>query len=208
MRQMASPATVTEEYPEEERITILFGSHGGTAEETADALCQEIAEKKKLPSHVAVVGPMALDNFVKDPQWTRIVIIVVSSFGMGHAPRNARQFRKLCDHWSTQLKDNAENKPLAGIHFALLGLGSSRYSTYQENPNAVYQGMTAAGARLIGDKGVADSAEGREPQQAQITEWTEALWQPLTEAITNTETSEKPLSDAVLQEMNAHTVLP
>ena len=209
MCQLTSPTTSTEELPEGgERITILYGSHSGTAEETADALCQDITGKKKLPSHVTVVGPTALDDFVKNPQWTRVVIIVVSSFGLGHAPRNARQFRKLCDHWTTQLKDVAESKPLAGVHFALLGLGSSSYSTYQENPNAVYQGLTAAGAQLIGDKGMADSAEGPEPQQKQISEWIEALWRPLTDVLEETESSGKLLSAATLQEMNKQTVLP
>lgn len=197
------PSTADEEA---KTVTVLYGSHGGTAEETAEALYQELTTRFSTSS---VVGPTALDDFMESPQWTSVVVIVVSSFGMGHAPRNARRFRKLCDHWTeTLLRDDGKDKPLHGVRFALLRLGSSLYSTYQGNPTSVYNGLIAAGARSIGEKGAVDSSGGPAPQRQQILEWQNALMEPLRTALSAAGPEDRVLSMEMLQEMNARTALP
>ena len=234
-----SESSSTPKKQQEERILVLYGSHSGTAERVAETLCAEIPEKlspeleQKHNIVVQAVGPLALDDFLQQPAWTRLVIIVVSSFGLGHAPRNARQFRKLCDHWvkefpqshhdkkgdkddddddnngSNNKNDDKPKRPLVGLQFAMLGLGSSMYSTYQQNPTAIANGLIAAGATLVGDRGSADSAAGEAPQQEEITEWCQGLWQPLQQALLSLLDGDKTVvpTDEQLQAMNEKTVL-
>ena len=211
----ASTTTMTQESSSkqqpQERILVLYGSHGGTAEAVAEKICALLPDKvvnnmdEQQP--VVAIGPTALDDFLKEPAWTRLAIVVTSSFGVGHAPRNARNFRKLCDQWVEEY-DGKEcapsSRPLTGLQFALLGLGSSTYSTYQQNPNAMCAGLTAAGATLIGQQGAADVAEGEDQQQDEIDAWIESLWEPLQQAMTG---EQAPVSDKQLAKMNKQTVL-
>lgn len=201
----------------EERILVLYGSQSGTAEAAAEKVCALLPEKvSTTESTVQVVGPMALDDFLQDEAqlWTQTVLIIVSSFGMGHAPKNCRQFRKLCEAWTehysktdevTSGEDKTESKPLKGLQFALLGLGSSFYKTYQKNPTIICEGLEAAGATLIGDKGSADSSAGSTPQHEQIAEWRESIWKPLSEALNSLN---PVLSEEQLKEMKIKTVVP
>lgn len=193
----------------QERILVLYGSHGGTSQAVAEKICALVPDKVVTIDEqpVVAVGPTALDDFLKEPAWTRLVIIVTSSFGLGHAPRNARNFRRLCDQWVEEY-DGKEcapsSRPLTGLQFALLGLGSSTYSTYQQNPNALCAGLTAAGATLIGPQGAADVAAGEAQQRDEIDAWIESLWEPLQQAVTG---EQAPVSDKQLAKMNKQTVL-
>lgn len=199
--------------PQSEKILVLYGSQMGTSEKVAQSICDDLAQKLNDDSNdqestspiYEAVGPTQLDDFLQEPAWTRMVIIVVSSFGVGYAPMGARKFRKLCDYWTATLKDCPDGKPLHGLQFALCGLGDSKFSSYMANPLAICQGLQTAGAQLVGDKGAIDASAGSEQQQAQIDEWKEtSLWPALKEI-----SALRPiLSDEELAEMSKKTFLP
>lgn len=125
----------------EEKILVLFGSSRGAGEGVAERLVNELPEKlspeaiRQLTGNdsvnVTVVPELSgLDEWIKekDCRLRRLLIIVVSSYGIGGAPMNARNFRNLCDDIIRQ-NDETEgdsSKLLKGIYFALLGLGGTR----------------------------------------------------------------------------------
>lgn len=150
-----------------------------------------------------VVQPvlMQLDDFleVEHAAWTRLVVIFVSSYGVGGAPLGAYRFRELCDAWLMQdphdqsaataaaaVDSDTDNvtgsRLLDGVSVALCGLGDSKYRTYFENPNTIDRALRAVGATRVGPLGQAD-ASGTEDQQAVIQKWTRDIWVPLARAI-------------------------
>ena len=127
-----------------ERIYFLYGSQTGNSEQAAlDLATQAITQLspdrlQKLTGKDAsdiVIEPvhMQLDDFLElqQCQWTRLVVIVVSSYGVGQAPLGSWRFRELCDAWTGLQKEGKVSKSLLeGVHYALCGLGDSKYTTY------------------------------------------------------------------------------
>jgi sulfite reductase alpha subunit-like flavoprotein len=69
------------------------------------AAAESIAGNEDRARITIVPKLMSLDDFARDGyRWTRIVIIVVSSFGTGEAPMNAKIFRRACESWTKELK--------------------------------------------------------------------------------------------------------
>jgi sulfite reductase alpha subunit-like flavoprotein len=184
-----------------EEILVLYGSQTGNSEAAAHEICTLLpvrlsssSRQRKLTSRV-----MHLDDFleVEHGKWTRLVIIVCSSYGVGQAPIGARKFREFCDDLLDRKKRGEEwgvNKGgsgastatsmLGGISFALLGLGDSHYTTYFRNPTVIHDALTAYGATLIGEIGKADaSGTGNLEQSKVIERWIEGIWETLDGAL-------------------------
>ena len=104
--------TTTKEEEEEEvveNVLVLYGSQShvsrGVAEEIHCNLPRclspdSIGIMTNCDANPPRVRPIlcSLDEFLDDgAPWTRHVVIVVSSFGNGGAPSNAKRFRKFCD---------------------------------------------------------------------------------------------------------------
>jgi sulfite reductase alpha subunit-like flavoprotein len=146
---------------------------------------------------------MSLDDFLLQEgcRWTRIVIVVASSFGAGGAPTNARMFRRACEDWIAELKDGRrDDKFLKGLRFALLGYGDRHYRTYQRNPMVIEEALTLAGARRIGTRGESDADSDEEANEKAVSMWVEALWTHLTECLVD-----EPLPEEVLGQMQLYT---
>jgi sulfite reductase alpha subunit-like flavoprotein len=129
------------------------------------------------------------------------VIIVVSSFGVGGAPMNARMFRRAGEDWISELKDGRRpDKFLEGLRFALLGYGDRHYKTYQRNPTVIEEALILAGGRIIGARGESDADSDEEANEKAVSMWVEALWTHLTECLVD-----EPLPEEVLGQMQLYT---
>jgi sulfite reductase alpha subunit-like flavoprotein len=174
------------ELSREEEVLVLFGSQRGAAERMAAAIAErlphELSPESILRSRtgtdqaVTVVPKLvSLDDFLLQEgcRWTRIVIIVVSSFGAGGAPMNARKFRRACEDWIAELKDDGRRdiKFLKGLRFALLGYGDRHYKTYQRNPMVIEEALTMAGASRIGARGESDADTDEEVNEKAVSMW-------------------------------------
>lgn len=192
----------------EEDVLVLYASQRGSAESRANLIGEQIPEKlspeaiqKFTGSDTSVtVKPkiLSLNEFLtdEDGKWTRLVIIVVSSFGTGQAPMNGRRFRTLCDGWISDFtSDPAKDKFLTGLRFALLGLGDSYYKTYQRNPKTTEEALTLAGATLVGERGEADADKGAEDQLKAMDDWTAAIWPELANVLITDPSSEEQLAE-------------
>jgi len=198
-----------------EEVFVLYASQMGTSEEAAQKFCdevptalsskaiQELTDKKDVEITV-VPTMMTLDEFleVKSAAWTRLVVIFVSSYGMGASPMGGHRFRDLCEEWKDQKeKDDKMEQVLTGLQYALCGLGNSSFRTFFENPQTIDDGLQAAGATRVGTLGKADAyKKGDESQPNVILKWREEIWKPLAEVLV-----QEPPSEEVLKEMQEKT---
>ena len=208
-----------------EEILVLYGSQTGNSEAAAHEICSLLPTKlsppdsgaatsstSNTPRRVITSRVMHLDDFleIEMARWTRLVIIVTSSYGVGQAPIGARKFRDVCDEILNRYDgasdeatkvgggDNADGTPrnknnprfLEGVHFALLGLGDSHYTTFFKNPTTIHRALTLAGATLVGEVGKADaSGTGNMEQSKVIDRWIENIWGELSKTVADIDTT-------------------
>lgn len=166
---------------------------------------------------------MHLDDFleVEHAQWTRLVIIICSSYGVGQAPIGARKFREVCDvilerfgyddvtttnddtNNNNNNKKGDDDKMLTGVTYALLGLGDSHYTTFFRNPTTIENALSTVGATRVGELGKADaSGTGNMEQSKVIERWVDSIWKDLQTIIDKPMTEEEELK---LQKAHAQT---
>lgn len=195
-----------------EEICVLYASQFGTTKDAAQTFHDEMTTQlsaEKIQSlattddTITIVPTlMTLDDFlnVKNAAWTRLVVIFVSSYGMGAAPEGGLRFRDLCEYFADHPLEDAP-KSLTGLQYAMCGLGDSSFRTYFENPKTVDEGLILAGAKRVGGLGKADAkGKGELSQSNVIADWKEGIWKPLANAI-----AQEPLSDEALKELQDKT---
>ena len=193
----------------EQKIWVLFASQTGNSEQAARKIAALLPDQCRSTSsntditHVCEVMP--LDDFLELERaaWTPIVILCVSSYGVGQAPLGGYRFREFCDYLvetaqtqsSTTLTTSTTTTTpvrllLQGLQFALLGLGDSKYTTFFENPTQTNLALELAGATRIGAIGKADASSKKDqPHKSQeqlIDDWIDHLWKPLQDALLRT----------------------
>eukprot|EP00434_Breviolum_minutum_P033364 symbB.v1.2.029522.t1/scaffold3242.1/size60447/3 len=100
-------------------ITVLYGSESGNAEEQAKNLMQDLIAR----GLKATVSSLDDFEFEELPN-QKIMILVVSTCGLGEYPANCKQ---------TWLKLQSQDLPmswLSGVKFCVFGLGDSTYSQF------------------------------------------------------------------------------
>ena len=186
-----------------EEILVLYGSQTGNSESAAEQI--HAAIPTKLPTTSSKDGKccttttarlMHLDDFLELEcgKWTRLIIIVCSSYGVGQAPLGARKFREFCDEILKRHRDgegeNDDTKvipSLRGVNFALLGLGDSHYSTYFKNPTTIHDALLVMGAKRVGEIGKADAGGTGHMEQSKVIErWIENIWAELDDVVMST----------------------
>jgi sulfite reductase alpha subunit-like flavoprotein len=193
-----------------ENVYVLFGSQTGNSEDYARTFAKELPNKLSPSEIQRLTGTseeitlqakaMQLDDFLEmnKADWTRLVIIFVSSYGVGQAPLGCYRFRDLCDAW----KERKTTNLLQGVQFAICGLGDSSYTTFFQNPTAINEALLQVGATRLGDIGQADAQGTGDKAQAPVVErWKQALWKPLAEAVVK----QPLLSDDKLKAMQDFT---
>lgn len=98
------------------KLTILYGSQTGTAQDLAEKLYRE-------SKMFYFNGPVtSMDQYnVQDLINEKIVVIVCSTTGQGVEPDNMKTF------WKFLLRKSLPLDSLKSLHFAVLGLGDSGY---------------------------------------------------------------------------------
>ena len=82
-----------------EEVLVLYGTQTGNSEAAAEEITSSLSSQlSKLPFKVTP-KLLTLDDFLelRHGEWTRVVVIVCSSYGVGQAPLGARKFREWCD---------------------------------------------------------------------------------------------------------------
>eukprot|EP00559_Dactyliosolen_fragilissimus_P006162 CAMPEP_0184870544 /NCGR_PEP_ID=MMETSP0580-20130426/37865_1 /TAXON_ID=1118495 /ORGANISM="Dactyliosolen fragilissimus" /LENGTH=240 /DNA_ID=CAMNT_0027372669 /DNA_START=21 /DNA_END=743 /DNA_ORIENTATION=- len=168
-----------------EEIFVLYSSQTGNSESAAEEITSLLPSKLSSSSKKYKAKCMQLDDFleIERAAWTRLVIIVTSSYGVGQAPLGGYKFRELCDYILSE-KGTDINNLLKGINYALLGLGDSKYTTFFKNPTTLDNALTKAGATRIGPLGKADASGTGDMEQGKIIQlWVDGIWSHLNEVL-------------------------
>lgn len=183
-----------------EEVLVLYGSQTGNSEAAAQELCAAIPSRlgrsadsddgASPPSPRYASRVMHLDDFLEleRGRWTRLVVIVCSSYGVGQAPIGARKFREWCDEVIDRSEGGGgggvDSKMLEGVSFALLGLGDSHYTTFFQNPTTINKALTIAGATRVGEIGRADASGTDDMEQSKVIDrWIAGIWDELSKAL-------------------------
>ena len=110
------------------RVDVIWASQTGTSE----AIAKQIYNKLQETGQDAAVTPMNRFNLLAKPQ-PLIIVYVTSSTGSGDPPDNGIKFISFLKRAQRQLTPES-TLPLSGVHYTILGLGDSNYTSYQYNP--------------------------------------------------------------------------
>lgn len=195
--------------PRKEQVLVLFASQTGNSEQAALEIADQLPGKLSTDQLLVTSRHMQLDDFLElhRAEWTRLVVIVTSSYGVGQAPLGGYRFRDFCDAL-VEKRNNNNNNPtsnskrqamLEGLSFCLLGLGDSKYSTFFRNPTITDAALRGAGATRVGDLGKADASSV--DQLAVIDQWVDGIWSELRNTV-----NEPPLPEDRLKAMQRDTI--
>lgn len=141
-------------------ITVLFGTETGNAE----MLAEDIAGELDASHDVEVINLSDFDPAVFDRG--RFYLMVCSTYGDGELPASAKPF-------AARMEAGALD--LAGIHFAIFGLGDSEYEeTFNFGPKTLAELMQARGATQVGER-VAHDASGPDMAEDLALPWAEKV---------------------------------
>ncbi|CAE7360615.1 unnamed protein product, partial [Symbiodinium pilosum] len=148
-------------------ITVLYGSETGNSEEQAKNLKQDLIAR----GLKATVSSLDDFEFEELPN-QKIVILVVSTCGLGEYPANCKQ---------TWLKLQSPDLPmtwLAGVKFCVFGLGDSTYSQFCVAAVGFDTRLAELGAQRMLKRGVGDDRD-EDRYYTGWEAWLPELWKVL-----------------------------
>lgn len=146
------------------KATVLFATQMGNSEEVAKQICKT-ALSQGLEMDLHSMSELGSGFQLTTPG---IYVFVLSSTGDGEVPDTARSLLK-------HLR-SLPNAALAGVKYALLGLGDSNFSTFQGGPKTLNSLLESVGAEAFHPRGIADEASGLSKG---VEQWLSGLWTPL-----------------------------
>ncbi|WP_071675574.1 flavodoxin domain-containing protein [Nioella nitratireducens] len=142
------------------KIAILYGTETGNAEMLAEDIMAELEGAHEVTcANLSDIAPADISD-------DRFYLLVCSTYGDGDLPASAQPFAESMD---------GSDVSLAGVHFAVFGLGDSEYDeTYNNGSFRLAELMTAKGATQIGERVVHD-ASGSDLAEDIAFPWAEAV---------------------------------
>jgi MioC protein len=139
-------------------VTILFGTESGNAELVAEDIAADLTG---VNAEVVDMSDFDIADFTADTFY----IVVCSTHGEGELPSSARPFHAAL---------MADRPDLAGVRYAVFGLGNSSYDVYSHGSEIVDEALTELGAERVGVYGRHDAVDGSLPNDDAV-EWAHAL---------------------------------
>jgi MioC protein len=140
-------------------IAILYGTETGNAEMLAEDLASHLAAEGATVTNLSDFDPA---DFDAGTLW----LIVTSTYGDGELPASAKPFGA---------KMAAGAPDLAGVRFAVFGMGDSAYpETFNFGGKRIEEMLTAAGATMVGAR-VTHDASGSDMAEDLCFPWAEAV---------------------------------
>ncbi len=134
-------------------VAVLYGSQTGTAQAMAHGLHMALAERDIQSSLKSLDDAVPLDP--NEP-----TVIVISNFGVGEPPDNARKF------WQHYVGgESTAAADLSSLRFALFGLGNKTYGgNYQHTGRCIDERLGRLGAQRLVARGEGDSSNMHDPE--------------------------------------------
>ncbi|WP_333772463.1 bifunctional cytochrome P450/NADPH--P450 reductase [Streptomyces sp. IBSBF 3136] len=146
-------------------LTVAYGSSLGSCED----LARTIADRGERSGFGTTL--ISLDELGDNLPSEGLLAVVAASYN-GKAPDNAQRFDDL-------LAAGLPEGSLSNVRFALLGAGNTQWvATFQAFPKRIEEGLLAAGATPVIERGIADAAGDFD---GMATRWMDTLWATLAE---------------------------
>lgn len=140
-------------------LAILYGTETGNAEMLAEDIAAHLSGHDAEVINLADFDPADFDPGT-------LYLIVCSTYGDGELPASAQPFAE---------KMAAQTPDLAGVGFAVFGMGDSEYAeTFNFGGKHIEALMTGAGARMLGER-VTHDASGPDMAEDLALPWAEAI---------------------------------
>ncbi|OAD53173.1 NADPH-dependent diflavin oxidoreductase 1 [Eufriesea mexicana] len=150
------------------KITILYGSETGTAQDVAEQIWKS-AKRKRLKSSVSAMN----DYDIQDLDSEEMIVFVVATTGQGDPPNNMRQF------WRFLLRKNLPTTLLINLKCGILGLGDSSYQKFNFAAKKLSKRLMQLGAKELLSIGLADDQHDL-GIDAIVDPWLEEMWMKVT----------------------------
>uniref|UniRef100_A0A182VQC2 NADPH-dependent diflavin oxidoreductase 1 n=1 Tax=Anopheles minimus TaxID=112268 RepID=A0A182VQC2_9DIPT len=151
----------------ERKLTILYGSQSGTAQDLAEQIWRE----SKMYFFRGNVLPM--DEYdVSELIGERFVVCVCSTYGQGEEPDNMKRF------WKFLLRKSLPTDSLQQMHFTVLGLGDSRYPKFNYVAKKLHKRLVQLGGTALLPVGLCDDQHDL-GYGAVFLPWINQLWEEL-----------------------------
>lgn len=151
----------------ERKLTILYGSQTGTAQDLAEQIWRE----SKRFHFTGTVIPM--DTYdVRCLIDEKFVVFVCSTTGQGDEPDNMKSF------WKFLLRKSLPPHSLSALNYAVLGLGDSSYEKFNFVAKRLNKRLQQLGANTILSIGLCDDQHDLGASAVYI-KWIDDLWKEL-----------------------------
>lgn len=163
-------------------VHILYATVTGTAEDVALALAQRFALCEVRVASCLPVDDYDARRIPVDAAAGDVFVFVVATAGDGEAPASMQRL------WTTLRNAALPRTALAGVHYAVFGLGDRSYPKFNAAARRLATRLQDVGAATVCETGLGDdSASGG--YDAKLIPWTNALFQAIVPAY---ETKELP----------------
>lgn len=149
------------------KLTILYGSQTGTAQDLAEYIWRE----SKRYHFSGTVMPMDKYEIQQLPQ-EQIVVFVCSTTGQGEEPDNMKIF------WKFLLRKSLPSNSLSSMYCAVLGLGDSSYEQFNFSAKRLNKRLQQLGANILIPIGLCDDQHDLGPSGVYV-KWLNDLWKEL-----------------------------
>lgn len=146
------------------RITILYGSETGTAQDVAEQIWKT-AKRKGLETSVFAMNDYNVQNLDTE----KMIVFVVATTGQGDPPNNMRQF------WRLLLRKSLPTTLLSNVKYGILGLGDSSYQKFNFAAKKLNRRLMQLGAKELLPIGLADDQHDL-GIDAVVDSWLEEMW--------------------------------
>lgn len=141
------------------QIAILYGTETGNAEMLAEDIADHLSDHDASVTNLADFDPTDFDP-------DTFYVIVSSTYGDGELPASAQPFAE---------RMAAQKPDLAGIRFAVFGMGDSEYpETFNFGGKRMEELLTSAGAEMVGER-VTHDASGSDMADDLALPWVEGV---------------------------------
>lgn len=159
---------------------LFYGSQTGTAEDYAQRLAKEGAQRFGLKTMLADLEEYDYDSLDEFPE-DKVAFFVMATYGEGEPTDNAVEFFEFVSSDESQFSkgSSAAEKPLSNMKFVAFGLGNNTYEHYNSMVRKTNETLTKLGATRIGEAGEGDDGAGT--MEEDFLAWKDPMWTALQE---------------------------
>jgi len=161
------------------RVLCVYGSESGNAKRGLDRVVKkwkaaangtfeivDVITGNALAKRLGGGGQASAKNLEYIAQMCDVLILVTSSYGSGDPPSNMRELTGVLMHEASMKSD-----ALTGVQHAVLGFGSSTYTTFQNIPRLSDKFLGECGSRRMVIRAEIDEHDDNPGEEAEYHRW-------------------------------------